>query len=88
MPWESLEKEKTEKQKNNIKYKDTKDNIKYKDIKDNMKNEEQKIKSIYPPLEDSESLELSSSEDSELSTEEEEDLKRLLRSMRQKDLVQ
>jgi hypothetical protein len=35
-----------------LKNKDTKDNIKYKDTKDNIKNEEQKIKSIYPPLED------------------------------------
>lgn len=48
---------------------------KCKDTKDSIKNKEQKIKSIYPPLEDSESLELSSSEDSELSTGEEEDLK-------------
>ena len=35
-----------------LKNKDTKDNVKYKDTKDNIKNEEQKIKSIYPPLED------------------------------------
>ena len=49
---------------------------KCKDTKNSIKNsKKQKIKSIYPPLEDSESLELSSSEDSELSTGEEEDLK-------------
>jgi hypothetical protein len=47
---------------------------KYKDTKDSIKNKEQKIKSIYPPLEDFELLELSSSEDSELSAGEEEDL--------------
>ena len=49
---------------------------KCKDTENSIKNsKKQKIKSIYPPLEDSESLELSSSEDSELSTGEEEDLK-------------
>jgi hypothetical protein len=47
---------------------------KHKDSKDDIKNEDQKIKSIYPPLEDFELLELSSSEDSELSAGEEEDL--------------
>ena len=47
---------------------------KYRDSKDNIKNEDQKIKSIYPPLTDFELLELSSSEDSELSAREEEDL--------------
>ena len=47
---------------------------KCKDTKDSIKNKEQKIKSIYPPLEDFELLELSSSEDSELSAGEEEDL--------------
>jgi hypothetical protein len=40
---------------------------KCKDTKDSIKNKKHKIKSIYPPLEDSELLELSSSEDSELS---------------------
>ena len=46
---------------------------KCKDTKNSIKNsKKQKIKSIYPPLEDSESLELSSSEDSELSTGEED----------------
>ena len=48
---------------------------KCKDTKDSIKNKKQKIKSIYPPLEDSELLELSSLEDSELSAGEEEDLK-------------
>ena len=48
---------------------------KCKDTKDSTQNKKQKIKSIYPPLEDSELLELSSSEDSELSAGEEEDLK-------------
>ena len=47
---------------------------KYRDSKDNIKNEDQKIKSIYPPLEDFVLLELSSSEDLELSAGEEEDL--------------
>ena len=47
---------------------------KYRDSKDNIKNEDQKIKSIYPPLEDFALLELSSSEDLELSAGEEEDL--------------
>jgi hypothetical protein len=47
---------------------------KYKDTKDNIKNEDQKIKSIYPPLEDFVLLELSSSEDLELSAGEEEHL--------------
>jgi hypothetical protein len=45
---------------------------KCKDTKDSIKNKKQKIKSIYPPLKDSE---LSSSEDSKLSAGEEEDLK-------------
>ena len=48
---------------------------KCKDTKDSIKNKKQKIKSIYPPLEDSELLELSSSVDSELSAGDEEDLK-------------
>ena len=48
---------------------------KCKDTKDRIKNKKQKIKLIYPPLEDSELLELSSSEDSELPAGEEEDLK-------------
>jgi hypothetical protein len=48
--------------------------LQYKDTKDNIKNEDQKIKSIYPTLEDLKLLELSSSEDSELSAGEEEDL--------------
>ena len=48
---------------------------KCKDTKDSIKNKKQKIKSIYPPLEDSELLELSNSEISELSAGEEEDLK-------------
>ena len=47
---------------------------KYRDSKDNIKNEDQKIKSIYPPLKDFKLLELSSSEDSDLSAGEEEDL--------------
>jgi hypothetical protein len=47
---------------------------KYRDPKDNIKNEDQKIKSIYLPLEDFELLELSSMEDSELSAGEEKNL--------------
>ena len=47
---------------------------KCKDTKDRIKIKEQKIKSIYPPLEDFELLELSSSEDSELSEGEEKNL--------------
>ena len=61
---------------------------KYRDSKDNIKNEDQKIKSIYPPLKDFELLELSSSEDSELSAGKRKIWRRLLQSMRQKDMVQ